>query len=98
MLGDQPRALPQFRKLMMAAEVVRSFDAADINPILNDPSILPSVTIPGIEVIDAAPIVADPRNVLLMAEGGGILFIADEPAIYEVHTNFLPKFRGRHAI
>lgn len=33
-----------------------------------------------------------------MAEGGGILFIVDESGIYEVHTNFLPEFRGRHAI
>lgn len=71
---------------------------SDINPILNDPSILPSVTVPGLDTIDATGIVSDHRNVLLMADGGGILFIADEPGIYEVHTNFLPKFRGRHAI
>lgn len=33
-----------------------------------------------------------------MAEGGGIIFIQDEPGIYEVHTNFLKSHRGLHAI
>lgn len=98
MLGDHPGPALQFWELSVTSEVRRSFDAAEINPILNDPSVLPSVTVPGIDVIDAGPIVADHRNVALMAEGGCILFIADEPAIYEVHTNFLPAFRGRHAI
>lgn len=79
-------------------ELVRSFDAADINPILNDPEILPSITVPGIDHLDAAPLLADPRNVLLMAEGGGVLFCQLEPGVYEVHTNFQKAFRGRHAV
>lgn len=83
---------------MMAAEVTRSFDAADINPILNHPAVLPFVTVPGVDKLDATQLLADPANVLLVAEGGGILFIAVEPGIYEVHTNFLPDHRGRHAI
>lgn len=78
--------------------VTRSFDAADINPIINHPEILPSITVPGIDHLDAAPLLADPRNVLLMAEGGGVLFCQIEPGIYEVHTNFLPEHRGRNAI
>ena len=76
----------------------RSFDAGDINPILNDPAVFPSIAVPGIEVFDIAPILADPRNVLLMMEGGGIVFIWQEPGVYEVHTNFLPSHRGRHAL
>lgn len=82
----------------MLPEIRRSFDAADINPILNDPSVLSKVSVPGIDVLDASELIADTRNVLLMAEGGGVLFIADEPGIYEVHTSFLPGHRGRHAI
>jgi hypothetical protein len=76
----------------------RSFDAADINPVLNDPSVLPSISIPGITSLDIAPLLSNPVNVLLMTEGGGIIFAQQEPGIYEVHTNFLPTHRGRHAI
>lgn len=76
----------------------REFNASEINAIINDPSVFPSVAIPGIETIDLRGLIADPRNVLLMADGGGVLFCQDEPGIYEVHTQFLPAFRGRHAI
>jgi hypothetical protein len=48
--------------------------------------------------IDTTDLVADPRNVLIMADGGGILFIWQEPGIYEVHTNFLKAHRGLHAL
>lgn len=58
----------------------------------------PFVAVPGVETIDLTDIVANPNNVLLMAEGGGILFCRDEPSIYQVHTNFLPGHRGRYAI
>lgn len=79
-------------------ELHRSFDAADINPILNHPSVFPSIVIPGIEKFDVSDVVDDPKNVLLMTEGGGILFYQIEPGIYDIHTNFLPEYRGRHAI
>lgn len=72
----------------------RSFDAADINPILNDPHVFESIKLPGIEPagIDVREIVENPRNVLLVAEGGGIIFAQSEPGIYDVHTAFLkPK-------
>lgn len=52
---------------------------------------------PGIEVIDVAPLLEDRRNVLLMFDGGGIIFIWHEPGVYEVHTNFLPSRRGSFA-
>lgn len=58
----------------------------------------PSVAIPGVDRIDVSAIIGDPRNILLMAEGGGVLFCQDELGHYEVHTQFLPTFRGRHAI
>lgn len=74
----------------------RSFDANDINPILNDPSIFPFVSIPGMDHIDVAPVLADERNILLMADGGGILCCWVEPGAYEIHTNFLKPERGTH--
>lgn len=77
----------------------RSFDGAEINPILNDPSVFDAIKLPGMEPdIDVAPIVSNPANVLLMAEGGGIIFVQAEPGIYEVHTSFLEKYRGSNAI
>lgn len=82
----------------MPVELHRSFDAADINPILNHPSVFPFISIPGLEKIDATDLLANPSNVLLMANGGGIMFCQSEPGIYEVHTNFLPEYRGRNAI
>lgn len=78
--------------------IERSFDAAEINRIINDPSVFPLVAIPQVDVIDVTSFVQDPRNVLIMAKGGGALFILDEPGVYEVHTSFLPGFRGAHAI
>jgi hypothetical protein len=36
----------------------------------------------------------DPRNVLLMADGGGILFCQIEPGIYEVHQAHLKPKRN----
>lgn len=77
----------------------RSFDAAEINPILNDPSVFELIKLPGMNAdLDVSAVIRNPANVLLMAEGGGIIFAQAEPGIYEVHTNFLSSHRGRHAI
>lgn len=81
-----------------AGVVTRSFDAGEINQILNDPSVGPLLSVPGIETFDVTAIVADPCNVVLMADGGGVLFCWHEPGFYEVHTAFLKAARGRHAI
>lgn len=73
----------------------RSFDASEINPILNDPSVFEAIKLPGMKPgdIDASAIVANPLNVLLMAEGGGIIFGQEEPGIYDVHTSFVKPAR-----
>lgn len=77
----------------------RSFDAAEINPILNDPSVFEAIKLPGMAPdIDVSGVLSNPANVLLMGEGGGIIFAQAEPGIYEVHTSFLEKHRGRNAI
>lgn len=78
--------------------VERSFDVAAINALFNDPSVFPLVSIPDIEAIDVNSIIADPRNVMLMSEGGGVLFCLHEPGAYEVHTAFIESYRGRHAL
>ena len=74
----------------------RTFDAAEVNAILNHPTVFPSLAIPGVESFDMAPILADQRNVALMADGGAILFCWCEPGVYEVHTNFIKPERGAH--
>lgn len=79
----------------MQPEIVRrSFDASDINPILNDPYVFKSIKLPGMSPgdIDVSAIIANPSNILLMTEGGGIIFAQSELGIYDVHTAFLkPK-------
>lgn len=75
--------------------------ATEINRILNDPSVFPEVSIPDQQPFDVSPLITDPRYVFLRAEGGVIVFTPDiEPTsgIYEVHTNFLAGYRGKHAI
>jgi len=77
----------------------RSFDASEINPILNDSSVFEAIKLPGMKPdIDMSAIVSNPLNVLLVSEGGGIIFAQAEPGIYDVHTSFLENHRGRHAI
>jgi hypothetical protein len=78
--------------------LTRTFDPGDVNPILNHLEVLPLISVPGIETIDVTALITDPRNVFLMARGGCIGFCIQEPGLYEVHTNFLPVYRGRNAI
>ena len=79
--------------------IARSFDPGDINPIVNDPAVHPVVMLPGDGAVDLSGVIADHRNVLISVAGGAILFLHDaEPGRYEVHTAFLPEFRGRYAI
>ena len=74
--------------------VRRSFDADEINPILNDPMVFRYAAHEGIQSFDLGPLLADPRNVLLMADRGGIIFHWQALGVYQVHTNFLKAARG----
>jgi hypothetical protein len=77
--------------------VSREFHADNINAVVNDPSVRPWVG-GGTEPLDLAAAVADIRNVLLMTEGGGVLFMFREPGIYEAHTQFIESARGASAV
>ena len=77
----------------------RSFDAAEINSILNSPEVFEAIKLPGMKTeFDVSGVLSNPVNVLLMGDGGGIIFAQQEPGIYEVHTSFLAAHRGRNAI
>ena len=89
-----PRATVLIRQLDPA--VRRSFDASELNRIVNDPDVLASIGT--VDQVDLSEVVANPANVLLMTDGGAMLFMRDEPGIYEVHSSFLKNCRGRHAV
>jgi Protein of unknown function (DUF2824) len=76
----------------------RTFDPAEVNAIVNDPEVFKQLKLPGIESVDLSSTIFDLRNVVLMVNGGCIVFSQLEPGIYEVHTNFLADYRGSNAI
>jgi hypothetical protein len=78
--------------------IERSFNADAINRVINDPTIKPWVA-GGIEGdLDVAPVLADPRNVALFGQHGGIIFTWVQPCVYEAHTQVLPAGRGPWAL
>lgn len=72
----------------------RTFDPAEVNALINDPLIRP--TVGGAGELDASTLLADRRNICLMADGGGALFRWTGPGVYEGHSFF--RARGREAI
>lgn len=78
-------------------QVRRSFNVEDINPLLRDPDIFNFFAIHGVERLDATALLADERNVLLVCEGGAILFCWNGPGIYEITEIWRPEFRGEYA-
>lgn len=77
--------------------VEREFGAGRLNAVVNHPGVRPWVGA-GSHPLDLTSVVSDQDNVLLMGQGGGLLFIRYAPGIYEVHTQFIPEARGRAAI
>lgn len=81
--------------------VHRTFDPGEVNPILNDPTVFPLISLPGQSAMDATELLADARNVAIATEGGVILFTPDPDwasGIYNVHTNFKGDCRGEYAL
>lgn len=82
---------------MRHLSIVREFSAERLNAIVNHPDVRPWVG-GGAGILDLSSIVSDLRNYLLMTEGGGFLFVMQEPGVYEVHSQFLPDHRGEGVI
>lgn len=76
--------------------VRRELSAERVNVISNHPDVRPWLG--GQGDLDLTDIVANRANYLLMGEGGGFIFIQQEPGIYEVHSQFLPDHRGEEVI
>ena len=75
-------------------EVRRTFDPEEVNSILNHESVFPSITLPGLESLDARNILRNRDNVaLLFGDDGCILFCYASAATYEIHTNFVRHSR-----
>lgn len=77
--------------------IERVFDAERINAVCNHPGVRPWLG-GGTGALDFTGILNDRRNVLLMVDGGGVLFHFQEPTIYEAHTQFVPEVRGSAAL
>lgn len=79
--------------------MIRRHTTADsLNEVVNDPSVWRWVHGAAEGRLDLSAVVADPANVLLMGEHGGVLFVRHQPGLYEAHTQVLPAGRGSWAI
>lgn len=88
-----PPNLPQ----SVSIPVHRSFDARAVNALLNHPDIHPGLAL-GLGELDATMLIENLRNVVLMAEHGGALFVWSGPGVYDAHDFFLPSGRGKWAL
>lgn len=77
--------------------VKRHLNAKALNPIINDPDVFRWVkgNFTG-DYLDMSPVIANTDNVLLMGEGGGVLFVKHQLGLYEAHVQMLPEKRGGH--
>lgn len=77
-------------------QVHRETTAERINAILNNEAVRPWVADASEGVLDVAPKVSNPDNVLLMGEGnfGAVFFLKLLPGVYEAHTQVVPEARG----
>jgi len=78
-----------------APSVRRTFSAAFLNSVANDPAVRPWLA--GAGPIDMRPIIESPANFALQTEAGGFVLHAQEPGVYEVHSLFLPG-HGSHPV
>lgn len=71
-------------------------DAAALNAVCNDPRILPLVA-PAGGPVDVTPLLADPRNVFMLGEHGGLCSRWCAPRVYDLHSFILPSASARWA-
>jgi hypothetical protein len=73
-------------------------DVTRANEIANHPEVLPGLSLGIADSLDLAPLLADPRNILLMGDHGFALLLWSAPGVYDVHDAVLPEGRGKWAI
>lgn len=78
--------------------MIRVYSPQPLNDIINHPDVLPFVTVEDIDYVDMSFFFESPENVCLLDEGGGFICVYIGNDIYEVHSHFLPEYRGLHAI
>ena len=71
-------------------------DPADVNKLINDPSIKPWVCGPITGYLDIT-VLMDDKNVFFAEDLGGVGFIFKDEKTYECHTFVLPEGRGKWA-
>lgn len=74
--------------------IERTYDAAAINAIVNDPAVRPWVADLAEGELDLSRHVENPANVCLVGEHGAFLCFKYYEGGYEVHTQVLPSGRG----
>lgn len=72
----------------------RTFDPVEVNGLLNKQEV--RETIGGEGSLDVTDLLADSKNICLIASGGGAFFRWTGPGVYEGHSFFTA--RGREAI
>ena len=88
------RQRPVVSEVVDVSPLRRDFDASRVNPVMNHPEVRPWAGDGGGADLDMTDLVANLRNVLLMTDHGGLLFVCLEPGTYEIHTQFLPGLQG----
>jgi hypothetical protein len=76
--------------------VRRTLDPTFLNTVANHPEVRPWIG--GVGPIDLTSTLADSANFALQTDDGGWVFVRHEPAIYELHTLFLRRGRGRACV
>lgn len=77
----------------MGREVVRTFDPAPVNAVMNHLAVHPWITGPGQSELDATDFIADRANIALIADHAAFLFLNKGFGTYEVHTQITPEGR-----
>lgn len=80
----------------ISSSLWRTTDPVEVNAVLNHPEVLPTAGL-GAKSLDASVVLANPRNIALMGEYGGAIFMWSAPGIFEAHDYFLPAGRGAWA-
>lgn len=72
----------------------RTMSPEAVNALANHPEIRPFIG-GGEGDLDLTPVVLNPANIILEADGGVWVLSLSEPGVLELHTLFLPEARGK---